>query len=1262
MARDLPYVGVTFSPQIKANSDWYLYNQAKSFGLQSPTSLPAPTSMATDIGSRTYSFTTRRGRTFELGRVESGECDLSVNNSDGLFDPNNTSSALYPNVVPFRPLAIACAYPLTGNILNDTNNAPYVKSGSLVSSTITPLPSNQTRVSVNANDSNFELGAAGLASNWYFSGGQAPIVNTDAHSGTYSMSVNYSTAPTVLDVPTVAGKQIVASLWYKHTAGSTASTLTIYDGAYSSNTVLNSVSLPFNNSAWTRVSVTATPQANRITLGIINTAVGSVVLIDDVQVEFGSTPTANVTTGPTIYNLFNGFVERYPQTYQEPNRGQVNMVATDAIGSMSQNLLGSVYESLVLQDTSPALYYYPMGEDSSAVGANNNGLYVQQPLVPYTKGTATPVTFGDTSAADGILGAGSTGVTLAHKASGSASPFTFASGTTLVNTNANIVFVPNDTYTFSFWVKFNDSFTAGYTQPFFVSATGPNVPQKQPTVSEAKGTFLGLSTTLGSSSSYGFRLGFADASTSVITTKDAPNFIFNKWYFVSISLTWDGTTAIASLSIPGIDSTVTNLSVATTLAPVINSFGIAGVSQGDKDSVNGVSYAHLTIHQGAISATTYDTVGRLGLYGNSTGTRFKNILNAYSGMKYLPYVSDYGKSQMSNAITVGSALADSVQNISDTEGGTWFIDGEGYVNFKDRWNRLQKLVPSVVFGDGTGETPYQGGDLLINFDPTYVLNEVTVTRDGGGTVSVQDQDSVVSYYPRSYTRTIQNLSDSETADAANFILSRYKDPHARPETLTLTPARNPSVFPVALSLEIGDLVRVNKRPLGAPAISIDCFVERVEHNFDAQSGDWVTHVTLSPAIVYYMNLAAVDLQTSGSAVSGSFVFNKVTVAGGYRSTARDLIPGQTMQYTSGGTTYIDVISGAATAETASTVTFPALRVGSFTNATVTSSLGWETLQSDMRMDATGTFTLSGSFLSGKGYTTFLIDNELVTGSAAGNVLTITARAQYGTKQTASGSALVPTTGTGTVSHFAGTRVYGIAGTAGGNVAANTRVTEILPNNIDASQLPYTVPDFSNYALTSQLASWIGYLNSATITTTTPASGIKYNSMSMQKLIDANNYPSSDLCVGQMLQLNNNLTTPTVSDSFAVVALSAPELNGTWTLTCYKITALAPLLNAAVTPDATTLTFTGNVTASAILIGTEWMQVTAGSGTSTLTVVRGTPDAAVWNPTGKANHYKYDQVYAVVNAGITNTYAKNAPVTEWFSGSSTYYNGTARLGY
>lgn len=55
----------------------------------------------------------RRGRQYELNRIEAGTVTLGLDNRDRRFDPSNTSSPYYPNVIPMRKINIQATWSST---------------------------------------------------------------------------------------------------------------------------------------------------------------------------------------------------------------------------------------------------------------------------------------------------------------------------------------------------------------------------------------------------------------------------------------------------------------------------------------------------------------------------------------------------------------------------------------------------------------------------------------------------------------------------------------------------------------------------------------------------------------------------------------------------------------------------------------------------------------------------------------------------------------------------------------------------------------------------------------------------------------------------------------------------------------------------------------------------------------------------------------------------------------------------------------------
>lgn len=1250
MARDIPFVGVTFSPETKPNTDWYLRGVLKSNAVTPTTTAPNP--LFSNITGRTYGFSTRRGSTYELGRIEAGECQLGVDNSDGLFDPTNSAGAYYPNLKPYRPLKINCAYPTTGNILNNTNLAEPVPNDA-------PVTYANNKISVGQNDSDFELGAI---SNWYTTGTATIVTSTvSPFAGTYKAIVTSpnNTSYAYLDVPVVAGKQITVSVYYQ---SAVAAQLTVFDGGLGSNTS-SSTTLAIAG-AWTRASRTLTPNSPKITIRIGYLAASATVSIDNVQVEFGATASTYTTTGPKIYNLFNGFVERYPQTYQAPNRGQANLMATDSIASIARNTLVSPYEALLLQDK--ALYYYPFSDPAGSLSAVNKSIYTQDSMYQRTLGTPTVITFGATSAETGVPNVGTTNVAINNNYDNyfayNGKPGTFL---TLENVQ-NVDLLSGKTYTFSFWCQ-------------------------QPSAGEGVMTFQAHSATQWNKLLQGIFAQFDyagmdsilyDAAEATAVSQFTPRDSITglEWMFFAIELTYTPVTATTGTytlrSRVESDPNPTPVVSATVPYIPIQSFSFFGFNVGNVTTLP-QNLAHFAVHEGTIDFDAYYEAGAE-LYGDTTGTRFKKFINEYSGMDYLPYSTDLGLSAMQYAKTYGISLGDYIQTISDTEGGYWYVDGEGFVNFKDRWDRLQQLVPTVIFGDGAGEIPYAGEELVINYDPTYVLNDITISRENGITAYVQDIDSVADYFPRSYSRTTENLSDSQTVDAANFLLSRYKQPNPRPEVLTFTPARNPAIWSTILGLEIGDYVRVNKRPLGAPALSIDCFIEQVEHEFDGQTGDWITKVTVSPAIASYWNLSTIQATTTGAGIAGGLVLNKTGASNPDLTSPRDIIAGQMLQYTVSGTTYVVVVYGTPT-ETATTVTVSTRLIGTITATTNTVTTSVLTDPTPFGLGGSGIIPMDWTFVLGSdnygilsngnltAFTKFLVNGEIMNGSVVASYLgsslaelRITDRDVDGTIQPVAGSTAdngnVTLQPSHTASHLVGSTVYGVSATVPVAVPAGTIVTEYLDNQV--TRIPYTPFDYSNLNAASTLDAWTNTLNTGTIVTTTAPSTLKYSTATMNPLIDQSNYPSSDIGTGQIFSFYNG----TAIESLAVTAIGAPDTDGKWTMTGYKIAAQNTTLNADITADQTTITTsTALIGINMILIGNELMRITAGFNTTTLTVVRGTPDPTAWSVLNVAPHYQYDTVYALDSNGLVNTYASGNAVIEGYN-VNTPIIGTTRLGY
>jgi hypothetical protein len=105
-----------------------------------------------------------------------------------------------------------------------------------------------------------------------------------------------------------------------------------------------------------------------------------------------------------------------------------------------------------------------------------------------------------------------------------------------------------------------------------------------------------------------------------------------------------------------------------------------------------------------------------------------------------------------------------------------------------------------------------------------------------------------TYGQRILTQTLQVTRDFDVAQAGVHYLQRYSAARYRVSKLTLKPSANPRLWPVVLSLEISQRIRVVRR---TPQLTTtaDYYVEKIDHRVDAESGDWTVELQCSPVFV-----------------------------------------------------------------------------------------------------------------------------------------------------------------------------------------------------------------------------------------------------------------------------------------------------------------------------------------------------------------------------------------------------------------------------
>lgn len=329
-----------------------------------------------DLTSRVLAFTTTRGRQYELDQVQAGECTITFADPDEALNPANTGSAYYPNVLPYRRLAMAAMWPPSAALAGGPNL--------LNSSALAPGPY----------DPSFET--YGSVPSWVVTFATTPSISSaQAFQGTKSLAWTVTASGgeqvTGWNLLCVPGEQYTVSAYVYQTAANTTA-IFINGGAGGTNSTATN--------AWTRLTVTftATSFAHQVYVGSTAPTLSGSIWLDAVQMETGSSASTWSSVGPVIYPIFGGYVERWPTTWNHQGTyGICDVTAVDALGVLALATLDSEVSNQI-QALAPT-YYWPLWEGQGAVAFANTTLTGQPPLQVFTSpfGAGNGLVVGDSS-------------------------------------------------------------------------------------------------------------------------------------------------------------------------------------------------------------------------------------------------------------------------------------------------------------------------------------------------------------------------------------------------------------------------------------------------------------------------------------------------------------------------------------------------------------------------------------------------------------------------------------------------------------------------------------------------------------------------------------------------------------------------------------------------------------------------------------------------------------------------------------------------
>ncbi|MEV7034641.1 hypothetical protein AB0N99_30970 [Streptomyces sp. NPDC093272] len=797
-----------------------------------------------DVADRTRgTVTISRGRQYELDQVRSGEASVTLANPDAQLDPTNAGGQWYGHIAPYQPYRRRAQWPPSRNLLDQV----MATGGDLGGYSLGAIPRGSGGACIfSITDSS---GGSFVSSATAWQGGT--VMQFAVPSGTAGGTrILYTPRWSVLP-----GQTYTVQLRARNVTASTSLSVAAFVGYYTtvtSSTWVSGTPATLTGSAtaaWTTLTATLTIPTGvggltcGLALDVAAAASTCSIQIDGWQLEEGAT--ASTWQAPGVwYPMYAGWTERWtPQWNLSGTYGVVSPTMTDTFSLLSQQTLSDPLTQEI-NSNSPRFVFKLDDPSGSTTVADWTGNYPAAPLAVSKYGAGSMV-FGTAITAADASGVytGSTGTVATLSNSNPGTSATTGGATFIKLTNSGIK-GPTDPTVWTRVIAFR------YTGPLPTAAACMwSAMDTQRSGGQPSGSHIYAY--LGTDGKPNFWIMGPTGVGAVYTAGGATNCTDGDWHLLIFG--YNQATQQVLVSQDG-NTTAYYGSIPTTYTPT----GIAGDNLGafvDITVGNGTTWnwkgdisfaAEFPTFFTSTAITNLYAAWRSACAGESTDARYARILR-YASFSGATSLQPGLTTSMGPAAFDGQDAMSALQAVVDTESGAHYVDRAGVITFRSRSARYNALTTMYTFGENAaaGEYPYE--DIALDYDSTHLSNSVTVTQESTGqNFYANDSASRTAYFPRPLARTINSSSTDECQDAANYLLSRYRQPALRVSSVKLHPAANPALWAVCLSLELGTRVRVMRRPPGVPATTIDCFVENIQWDMDDQGEAWCT-LQCSPA-------------------------------------------------------------------------------------------------------------------------------------------------------------------------------------------------------------------------------------------------------------------------------------------------------------------------------------------------------------------------------------------------------------------------------
>ncbi len=539
-----------------------------------------------------------------------------------------------------------------------------------------------------------------------------------------------------------------------------------------------------------------------------------------------------------VYGVFQGYMERWPQTWVDAHFGIVPGVGVDAWAMFTATISTVVRDEFLVDQPT---VYWPCADGSSFSSAVNIGMSTNQTKLvtkvsPFGAASST-TSFGDSS----MLLAGDTNTDWACNGLTSAQ---VNNGSSLVYSGPPLPPLSGVGVTVEFFAHpfVSGPVLAGSWIVFaMIGASGPILALEQDTLGRFHVLTWNVNT--GAMTDHGFTpfgLGGVSFLYSLLVTDAGYTFRINGIQYVQ----------------SGTDTMASSWSYFT-LNGRNDSFA-AG-------QFGNVAFSHIAVYPRPLNVSRILTHWFAGFSAIDNELGDFRVSRLISYLKWAPAQRIFNDANqvanlMTGAIDInGQVVGSAITNIAQTEQALLYVDRNGNLTYRIRQAATNQGIQAVL-GENTsaGELSYRV-TLQLDFDPQYVNNDVQVTHVGmippnsstpsSVDITLKNGASINQFGDHSLQVNSYFSSVTESTNLANYLLSQYSEPLMRVAQVELIPGANPTQFPTLLGLDIGDRITLKRRPIGAPVITLNVMIIGVHHQIEWKTGKWTVKLDLMPASI-----------------------------------------------------------------------------------------------------------------------------------------------------------------------------------------------------------------------------------------------------------------------------------------------------------------------------------------------------------------------------------------------------------------------------